>query len=188
VATRTLIVLSSVMAMAGWVGAQAPSMPVFGAPSSGLVIGLSHDPAREFDPTALSVHFRNVGEASFMLNLGAMLDTGAVMEPRFLSLTITDDSGSARTVHWARPFFVAGRLDDYPVALRAGASYSLPINTTDFLDDQSADRVLRLGPGHYRIEVLFQGRGSHAKGTNLGPLRWWIGKAASGSLDVQIRG
>jgi hypothetical protein len=182
-----MIVLSGVMAMAGIVGAQAPVLPVFGAPSSGLVIGISQDPARGFEPTALEVHFRNVGEAAFMLNLGAMLDTGKVMEPRFLSLTITDAFGSIRTLHWARPFFVAGRMDDYPVALRAGASYSLPINTTDFRDDQSADRVLRLRPGRYRIEVLFQGRGSHAKGTNMEPLPWWVGKAVSGSVDVQIR-
>jgi hypothetical protein len=181
-----LIVFSGVMTLAGTIGAQGLVMPVFGAPSSNLMLGISHDRARQSDPAALEVHFRNASEAAFILNLGAMLDTGKVMEPMFLSLAVTDSSGSTRTFHWARPFFVAGRLDDYPVALRAGASYSLPVNIADFWDDQAADRMLRLEPGRYRIEALFQGRGSHAKGSNMTLLPWWIGKAASGTIEVQI--
>ena len=184
---RTQLVLSWVIALAAAAAAQTPAPPAFGAPSSGLRIGISQDRSRSSDPTALEVHFHNVGDTSFMLNLGVMLDTGRVMEPRFLSVSVTDESGVSRTLQWFRPLLVAGRLDDYPVALRAGATYSLPVTITEFSDDRLQDPPLPLTPWRYRIEVQFQGRGPHSWRGNLELLPWWTGKAVSGTLELLVK-
>src|SRR2546422_8817860 len=78
----------------------------------------------EFD-----VAIQNVGDTDVVVNLGHMLANGKVMFPGAISLIVTDAQGNTRELHFSDRRYpaVAGRVDDFTVALRSGSTYVLRV-------------------------------------------------------------
>lgn len=82
----------------------------------------------------LQVALRNVGEKDVTLNLGVLLANGKFQLPDHISIELKDGLGKTRLFKFAdkRHGFVAGRVDDYIVPLRAGSMYSLTVTLDQF--------------------------------------------------------
>jgi hypothetical protein len=104
------------------------------------------------------VAFQNVGDKDVVLNLGAMLGNGAVQWPEAVRLMLTDPQGNSRELHFVDRRYpaIAGRLDDFIVALRTGAIYILRLNVEQYWGPDPAP-LRALGDGHYRIASQFEG-------------------------------
>src|SRR6185369_8761363 len=80
----------------------------------------------------LTLAFSNVGNRDVILNLGTMLANGKVQFPTKIVLKYTDAQGQTRIFKFAAPTFVAGRVDDWVLPLRAGSTYSLRLALDQF--------------------------------------------------------
>jgi hypothetical protein len=73
------------------------------------------------------VALENTADSDFVVNLGQMLANGKVMFPKAIRLTLTDPAGQTRELDFSDRRYpaVAGRVDDFTVALRSGSLYAL---------------------------------------------------------------
>jgi hypothetical protein len=109
---------------------EAPLMAgqAWGEPNGGLRIGIA---AVNRDGASTDVQFEvaleNTGTADFVLNLGYMLANGKVMFPSSVRLVLTDPSGQTTDLQYFDQKYprVAGRVDDFTVALRVGSVYTI---------------------------------------------------------------
>jgi len=170
--------------------AQAPAGPVgaFGAALNGLqlrIIPVTSGSGLPAD-VKLDVALENVGGSDFVLNLGTMLANAKVMWPDAIRLMLTDASGQRRELRFSsRTGGVAGRIDDYIVALRAGSTYTVRVSLDDYLRDSAA----KLANGRHKIAAQFLGR--RASGVNVDMqgvalLSFWTGIAHSNVAEFEV--
>ena len=121
----------------------------------------------------LLVTLENVG-SDCVLNLGAMAGNGRVQVPVALRFMLADDLG--RPVVELEDSSVGaatGKFDDYIVAMKHGAKYTLPV-------------VLRSKPGRYEITAKFIGRRPElSRNSDIRSMSFWLGTVQSNSLTVR---
>ena len=121
------VVLAITLAIAEETSSQAfPRLSqALGSSTDGLRIGISA--ATETVPSQgakFIVALQNTSNADFVLNLGGMLGNGKVMLPNAVQVLLTDRIlGNTLELHYCGLQGIMGRLDDYTVALQAGATY-----------------------------------------------------------------
>jgi hypothetical protein len=142
--------------------------------------------------TAFYVAIQNVGDADIVLNLGQMLANGKVMFPKAIRLTLTDAQGKTRELHFSDKRYpvVAGRVDDFTVALRSGSIYALRVSLDQYWSPETKEYVLTLSDGRYRISARLEGQG--AKSVNIDMqgialMNFWKGTVQSNSFEFEVR-
>jgi hypothetical protein len=185
--------LGAVFVTTSVVAAQASQtgLTAWGTSTTGLRVGMSADPTNQ---PATQVQFKvvleNTGTSGFMINLGQMLGKGAML-PEAVRLTLTDPTGHARELKFFDRRYpgVAGRIDDYIVALRAGSSYAFATSLDQYWCPATKEFTLTLAPGRYQVSASFEGRG--AEFTNLDTpgialMNFWRGTVRSTTAEFQI--
>jgi hypothetical protein len=159
------------------------SQQVWGDASDGLRMSISTaksgaTPSKE---VAVSVGFQNVGSKDFVLNLGRMLGNGQEQVPSAIRITLSDAKGQPRGFLWSRRPAIAGRMDDFIVALPAGATYVLGFNLEEHCTE-------KLSAGRYRITASFEGKVAiHANdASGIRQLHFWMGAIQANTLDFEI--
>jgi len=145
--------------------------------------------AESGDYLQLQVAFENVSENDTTLNLGMMLANGKVHLPEAVRLVLTGADGKARELHFGDHRYpgVAGRIDDYPVPLRAGSVYTLKLSLMDFWCAKEIMYERRLKPGKYCVRAAFRGSGpQHTAKDNLMFLYWWTGVVESEEVEFEV--
>jgi hypothetical protein len=94
------------------------------------------------------VALENTSDSDFVVNLGQMLANGKVMFPTAIRLTLTDPAGQTRELDFSDRRYpgVAGRVDDFTVALRSGSIYALRVSLNQYWSPATKEFVLKLGP------------------------------------------
>ena len=141
----------------------------------------------------LAIGLQNVGDKDFVLNLGSILANGRVMFPDAIQLTLTDEKGLTRELQFfdRRYPVVAGRIDDFTVALRSGSTYLLRTNLDNYWSKATKEFTLTLPDGRYRIAARLEGQG--ARHVNLDTpgiahMKFWKGLAQSNVLEFRVGG
>ena len=135
-----------------------------------------------------AITLENQGEVDWVVNLGFMLANGRTMFPTAVTVLLTDPSGGTRTLHFREPPGVAGRIDDYVVALRSHASYVLRVPLSDYRSTPDL-RGPELLSGTYTIQATFEGTGERSvngdtQGIRL--LHFWTGIVSSNVLRFSV--
>jgi hypothetical protein len=195
---RKSFVLAS-LAVSLFVGFAAFSLPSkgqtieslqWGSSVAGLQISLfAVDSSKGSDPE-LQLALRNVGNQDITLNLGSMMANGKVQLPDNITLNVSDAQGRKRKFNFGdkKHSFVAGRLDDYVVPLRAGSSYTLRLTLDQFWCQETNEVEVRLLPGKNQLSAEFEG--GNAKLVNLDMpgiklMNFWVGKVQSNTLSIE---
>ena len=171
-----------------------PAVPQDWGPSTdGLRLGISTVSSGKQPASGAQfyVAVQNTGDSDFVLNLGAMLANGKVMFPDAVRFTLTGPAGQTRELHFMDRRYpaVAGRLDDFTVALRNGAFYGLRLSLDQYWSPQTREFVLKLADGRYRIAARFQGRGAQTGNSDMhgvALLNFWRGTVQSNSVDFEV--
>ena len=176
--------------------AQAPPAPVmWGLPQDvlrldGLRLGISSQSrTAPLERAGFDISLQNVGTKDFVLNLGIMLGNGRVMFPQAIRIVLTSPDGRSRELEIPQPR-IAGRADDFIVALRVGSTYVLPITLDQYWSAETGESGVKLKPGRHRISARFEGRGAvipnvDMQGVKL--LNFWQGSVNSGELQFNAR-
>jgi len=166
---------------------------VWGATSNGLRMAISPvmSGAMPSQEAEFYVAFQNVGDKDVVLNLGTMLANGKVHFPDSVRLLLTDAQGKTRELWFSDKRYpgIAGRVDDYTVALRNGAIYVLRLNLDQYWSPSTDEFESRLDPGHYRIAAQFGGTGAKIvngdmEGVEL--VNFWKGLLESNRLEFDV--
>jgi hypothetical protein len=156
----------------------------WGAASAGLRMSIS--PAltaggRTGQP-AFYIAIENVGDSDVILNLGTMISNGKVMFPEAVRLQLSDSQGRSRELHYFHRRYpgIAGRVDDFIVALRTASVHVLRVS----LDTYSGMNgfVPELERGRYRIEARFDAQGARSLNLDtegIGLFNFWKGTLRS---------
>jgi hypothetical protein len=188
-----VLVVAITLGMVQRVSSQSspPATRVWGPSSDGLRISISTTSAT---PPSTSPEFlisiQNISNRDFVVNLGFMLANGKVMFPEAIRLSLTDPAGTTRELRFfdRRYPAIAGHLDDFTVALRAGAAYEFPVSLDQYWSESTNEFGMKLGAGRYRIQAQFEGRG--AANLNLDPgiglMNFWKGTAQSNTLEFEV--
>lgn len=183
------ILIATCLAMPHEIPSQSfvSTSPLWGPSVEGLRIGISAPSATIQWPARFTVSLQNTSDADFVVNLGSMLANGKVMWPEAVRLVLTDAANNTRELHFFDRRYpgIGGRLDDFTVALRAGAIYALPVS----LDNYWSPVEIKLVPGSYRIFARFDGGSASyvnldTKGIAL--MNFWKGTATSDSLKFEL--
>ena len=176
--------------------AQAPPAPVmWGLPQDvlrldGLRLGISSQSrTAPLERAGFDISLQSVGTKDFVLNLGIMLGNGRVMFPQAIRIVLTSPDGRSRELEIPQPR-IAGRADDFIVALRVGSTYVLPITLDQYWSAETGESGVKLKPGRHRISARFEGRGAvipnvDMQGVKL--LNFWQGSVNSGELQFNAR-
>jgi hypothetical protein len=142
---------------------------------------------------AFLVAIQNVGDTDVVVNLGHMLANGKVMFPEAIRLTLTDAQGKTRELHFSDKRYpgVAGRVDDFTVALRSGSIYVLRASLDQYWSPATKESVLTFSDGRHRIAARLEGQG--AKSVNLDMqgialMNFWKGTVQSNSFEFEVVG
>ena len=163
--------------------------------NGGLRIGIvdvNRDSASSAD-MQFEVALENIGASDFVVNLGHMLANGKVMFPSSVRLVLTDPSGQTRELQYFDRKYpgVAGRVDDFTVALRVGSVYTIRATLDHYWSPSTKEFGVTLTRGRYRILARFQGEG--ARTTNLDMpglalMNFWKGTVQSNPLEFVVPG
>jgi hypothetical protein len=186
------VVLGITLAIPQETSSQAFLRASQGSSADGLRIGISA--ATETIPSQgakFIVALQNTSNADFVLNLGAMLGNGKVMLPNAVHLLLTDRIlGNTLTLQFCGgPAAVAGRVDDYTVALQAGATYALPVSLDKYCGPAPTGLGVKLLPGQYQISARFDGRGAMTRSLDMAGvalLNFWKGTIQSDILEFDV--
>jgi len=159
----------------------------WGHPTDGLQMSLSSTEPRGSE---LQVAFRNVGHEDVMLNLGSMLGNGRVQLPDRISINFTDGYGKTRVFEFIdkQHAGVAGRVDDYLVALRVGSIYTLTLTLDQFWCHETKEFAIPLSTGKNSLTAQFVGKGAQLDNGNMSGialLNFWLGKVESNTLVLE---
>jgi hypothetical protein len=142
---------------------------------------------------AFYIAIQNVGAKDVVLNLGIMLANGSVMFPLAIRLTLTDSQGKTREFQFEDKRYpaIAGRVDDYIVALRSGSVYVLRVSLDQYWSPEAKAFASTLADGRRRISARFEGQG--AKAVNLDMqgvalMNFWKGTVQSNSFEFEVTG
>lgn len=176
--------------------AQAPTAPVMWGWAQdvlrldGLRLGISsQSTTAPLERAGFVISLQNVGAKDFVLNLGIMLANGRVMFPQAVRIVLTNPDGRSRELKIPTPR-IAGRVDDFIVALRGGATYVLPITLDQYSSEETGEYGVKLKPGRHRISARFDGRGAanaNLDTTGVKLLNFWQGSISSGVLQFDAR-
>ena len=163
-----------------------------GSSADGLRIGISA--VTETIPShgaKFIVALQNTSNADFVLNLGVMLGNGKVMLPNAVHLQLTDRIlGNTLALQFCGgPAAIGGRVDDYTVALQAGATYALPVSLDKYCGLAPTGLGVKLLPGRYQISAGFDGRGAMTKNLDLAGvalLNFWKGTIQTDILEFDV--
>jgi hypothetical protein len=175
---------------------EAPLMAgqAWGEPNGGLRIGIA---AVNRDSASADVQFEvaleNTGTADFVLNLGYMLANGKVMFPSSVRLVLTDPSGQTRDLQYFDREYprVAGRVDDFTVALRVGSVYTIRATMDHYRSPSTNEFGVTLTRGPYRILARFQGVGARTANSDMpgvALMNFWKGTVQSTPLEFVVSG
>ena len=130
---------------------------------------------------------RNVGCKDVHLNLGLMLGNGKEQQPVALQITLKDTKGVARDFSYSLAAgVIGGRIDDFLVALPAGATYVMRFNLERFC---CRTQQVKLGVGHYRLAARFEGKGARSLNLDtpgIARLSFWKGIVRSNSVEFEV--
>lgn len=133
----------------------------------------------------LQLEFQNVSERDISVKLGIMLGNGRSQHPTNLMLNLTDSEGMKRELQFKAPF-IAGRVDDYVVPLRAGSTYSLKLKLNQFWSSKSNEFGVKLASGKNLITVHFDGTDiSETDSLKLVHMGIWKGTIESNALTIE---
>ena len=157
-----------------------------------LAISLVQTEADRPAGTEFIVSIENVGGSDVVVNLGFMLANGKVMFPEAVRLLLTGPQGGTRELQYFDRRYpgIAGRVDDFIVALRSGSTYSLRLSLDRYWSPATKEWDLKIAPGRYRIEALFDGRGAMFQNLDtpgIALLNFWKGTVRSSPLSFDIR-
>ena len=142
--------------------------------------------------TQFDVRLENIGESDIVLNLGFMLANGKVMLPEAVRLLLTDAQGNTRELQYfdRRYPAIAGRVDDYIVALRSGSAYSIRSSLDRYWSATTKEWGIKLAPGRYQVEAVFDGRGARSANSDtpgIALLNFWKGTLRSNLLPFEMQ-
>jgi hypothetical protein len=176
---------------------QVPVMAgqAWGEPNGGLRIGIAavnRDSASSAD-LQFEVALENTGAADFVLNLGHMLANGKVMFPSSVRLVLTDPSGQTRDLEYFDRKYpgVAGRVDDFTVALRVGSVYTIRTTMDHYWSPSTKEFGVTLVRGRYRILARFQGEGARTTNSDMpgvALMNFWKGTVQSNPFEFVVPG
>jgi hypothetical protein len=135
-----------------------------------------------------NVVFENTGAADFVLNLGWMVANGKAMFPARVGLVLTDPAGHTRDLEFSTPP-VAGRVDDFIVALPKGATFRLRLSLDQYWSPATKDFQLKLADGKHHIAARFEGHGASAVSLDMrgiALLYFWTGKVQSDIVEFEV--
>jgi hypothetical protein len=140
--------------------------------------------------SSLRLAFSNVGDRDVTLNLGIMLANGKVQLPTNIAMKFTDAQGKTRLFKFAdkRYGFVAGRVDDYVLTLRAGSTYSLQLKLDQFWGRETKEFSIPLLAGNNYLTAQFEGTGADAVNLDMPGVKlmnFWLGKVESNILTLR---
>ena len=195
--TKTCALFVGVTLIFGWASAassesQLLSAPAWGESTSGLRIGIS---ASSGTLSATGGDFRialeNIGSSDFVVNLGFMIGNGKVMFPRAVRLSLVGPGGDTQNLEFLDRGYpgVAGRMDDFIVALRAGSTYTFATSLDHYWSTTAKQFPWPLAPGRHRIVARFEGQGAVILNSDMqgvGLLNFWKGTTQSGNLDFEV--
>jgi hypothetical protein len=186
---RTFLILTasiSFLMILSSPGASRPTLevPQWGQAVDGLQMSLSST------GSTLEIALRNTGDRDVTLNLGAMMAIGKVQLPSNISLNFTDAQGKTRLFKFGdkRYPFVAGRLDDYVVPLRAGSTYTLQLTFDQFWCYETKEFSILPLAGTNRLTARFQGTGAKLVNVDMPAVKlmnFWVGKVESNTLTLE---
>jgi hypothetical protein len=162
--------------------------PTWGDSSDGLRMGVAGRRSVPSSDGEFTLALQNTGSRDFVVNLGLMLANGKAMFPTAVRLALTDPAGKSRELKFLDPR-VAGRVDDFTVALRGGAMYAFPVSLDQYWSEATKEFGLKLTPGRYRILAQFDGTGARIpnldmKGVAL--LNFWKGTVRSSVFEFEV--
>jgi hypothetical protein len=188
------VVFAALTAVA--LSAQAPAPAVMWGSAQdvlrldGLRVGISsQSTTAPLERAGFDISLQNVGAKDFVLNLGIMLGNGREMFPQAIRLVLTNPEGRSRELEISTPR-IAGRVDDFIVALRRGATYVLPITVDQYSSPETGEFGVKLKPGRNRISARFEGRGAAIPNLDMrgvALLNFWLGTVDSGVLQFDAR-
>ena len=135
------------------------------------------------------IALHNGGTEDRVVNLGMMLANGKALYPTAVQLIITDASGNRREFSLREPG-IAGRVDDYVVPLKAGATYSFRVTLDEYWSPSTKEFDLVLPKGPYRITARYVGQRArfiNADTAGMKLLLFWEGTLESKPLEFSIR-
>jgi hypothetical protein len=161
----------------------------WGSPVAGLQMSLAVDSNKGGTPE-LQLALRNSGTQDITVNLGSMMANGKFQLPGNIILNFTDAQGRKRKFNFAdkNHLFVAGRVDDYVVPLRAGSTYTLRLTLDQFWCRETNEFEVKLLPGRNQLSAEFEGGG--AKSVNLDMpgiklMNFWSGNVQSNTVSIE---
>ena len=109
--------------------------------------------------------------------------------PEAVRLSLTHRGGDIRDLRFfdRRYPAIVGRLDDFTVALRAGAAYEFPVSLDQYWSE--SEFGMKLGAGHYRIQARFDGRGAtqvNLDTPGIALMNFWKGTAQSNTVEFEV--
>jgi len=140
-----------------------PSSQATGPTTRGLRIKLSSISPGNLPQVGAEFYIalENTADSDFVVNLGQMEANGKVMFPTAIHLTLTDPAGQTRNLDFSDRYHgMAGRVDDFTVALRSGSIYVLRLSLDQYWSPTTKEFALKLGAGRHRIAARFEGQGA----------------------------
>ncbi len=165
----------------------------WGSANAGLRMAISSvSPATErIEEPQFCVGIENVGDSDVVVNLGSMLSNGKVMFPEAVRLLLTDLRDATRELQYFDRRYpgIAGRVDDFIVALRAGSVYTIRVSVDRYWSPTTKEWGIKLASGRYRIEARFEGHGARYLNLDtpgIALLNFWKGTLQSNSLSFEV--
>jgi hypothetical protein len=190
---RFVLVVAITVTMAQRVSPQSslPATRAWGPSIDGLRIAISTTSTVPSTHPEFLISIQNISKADFVVNLGFMLANGKVMFPEAVRLSLTDPAGDTRELRFfdRRYPAIAGRLDDFTVALRAGAAYEFPVSLDQYWSESTKEFGMKLGAGRYRIHARFEGHGAsyvNLDTPGIALMNFWKGTAESNTLEFEV--
>ena len=173
----------------------APAFGSWGPINNGLRLSLSPTSSGRLSPVGaeFDVAVQNVGDSDVVVSIGAMLGNGRVMWPSAIRFALSDSAGRTRELGFFDRRYpgIAGRVDDFTVALRSGSTYVLRLSLGHYSSPTTKEFELKLANGHHRIEARFEGRGAQAVNSDtqgVALLNFWTGILRSNVLEFEVAG
>lgn len=135
--TALLIVLAVVSVVCSLPAQTNQKAQAWGTPANGLEMSLSLEPAT-VPPSpvpAITLHLRNVGNASLNVLLGGTCDLKDPRYPNSVVLNLTDSSGSTKRLTYLGPdalMACAGAFALFIVPLSPNEEHSIPLKLDDY--------------------------------------------------------
>jgi hypothetical protein len=159
----------------------------WGQSVDGLRIGIAAGSRVPSSGAKFNIALQNTGHSDFVVNLGMMLANGKAMFPSAVRLALTDPAGNSRELIIAPR--VAGRIDEFMVALPVGATYALAVSLDQYWSEGTKGLGSTLTPGRHRISASCVGNGAMAGNVDmkgLALLNFWKGTVRSSVFEFEV--